>query len=125
MEALFQDPSQNPYAGKKGDAFDIYVQDPVFNHLDNTFLKSLGYTVLSDPEAFDFITPSTFLFAPHLETWVFAQALDKAKPRLCVGTVMEECLNRYVDPFAGRPQESVRACFQGHLIRTSTYKKNI
>ncbi|KAL9005945.1 MAG: hypothetical protein Q9188_001310 [Gyalolechia gomerana] len=74
----------------------IYVQDPVFNDLDVAFFKSLGFIVLSDPEAFDYISPSTFLFAPHLEAEVYVRALKKAKPGLCVGTDLGECSDRYV-----------------------------
>lgn len=74
----------------------IYIQDPVFNDLDVAFFKSLGFTVLSDPEAFDYISQSTFLFAPHLEIEVYVKALEKAKPGLCVGTDLGECLDRYV-----------------------------
>ncbi|KAL8717800.1 MAG: hypothetical protein Q9225_004997 [Loekoesia sp. 1 TL-2023] len=88
--------SKNPPPDKQ---FTIYIQDPVFNDLDSAFLKSLGYTVLSDPEAFDHITQSTFLFAPHLEVDVFVKALGRAKPRLCVGTDIGECLDRYVQLF--------------------------
>lgn len=94
VETLFLSP--NPKVDKKHDKFKVYVQDPVFNDLDRAFLQSLGYVVLADPEAFKFITPSTFLFAPHLEVQVYVDALGRAKPRLCVGTVIEECLNRYV-----------------------------
>ncbi|KAL8843322.1 MAG: hypothetical protein Q9170_000180 [Blastenia crenularia] len=64
--------------------FKLYVQDPVFNDMDKAFLKSLGYTVLPDPEAFEWITPSTLLFAPHLEVDLYTRALDKAKPRPAV-----------------------------------------
>lgn len=91
METLFLPSDQQ--VNEKGEKFGIYVQDPVFNDMDAAFLKSLGYVVLSDPEAFDCITPSTFLFAPHLELAVYVRALDKAKPRLCVGTDIEEYLD--------------------------------
>ncbi|KAL9596145.1 MAG: hypothetical protein Q9219_006006, partial [cf. Caloplaca sp. 3 TL-2023] len=77
-----------------GSGFQVYVQDPIFNHMDATFLQSLGYTVLPDPESFDHITSSTFLFAPHLEVEVYVRALDKAKPALCIGTDIGECLDR-------------------------------
>lgn len=53
------------------------------------------YTVLADPLAFNEITGSTFLFAPHLEVDVFARALGGIRmPRLCVGTDLNECLDR-------------------------------
>lgn len=84
---------------KHDDELQIYVQDPVFNELDTAFLKSLGYAVLSSPEGFKHVTPSTFLFAPHLEMPLYMEALSGPKPRLCIGTAIEEYLDRYLNPF--------------------------
>ncbi|KAI4200326.1 MAG: hypothetical protein LQ346_002404 [Caloplaca aetnensis] len=80
--------------GQKHDELKIYVQDPVFNKLDAAFLESLGHVVLPSPEALAYITPSTFLFAPHLEIPVYMEALSGPKPRLCIGTATDECLDR-------------------------------
>ncbi|KAL8763725.1 MAG: hypothetical protein Q9184_000517 [Pyrenodesmia sp. 2 TL-2023] len=85
--------------GKKHDELQFYVQDPVFNELDTAFLESFGYAVLPSPEAFKYITPLTFLFAPHLEIPVYMEALSGPTPRLCIGTAIEECLDRYLNPF--------------------------
>ncbi|KAL8945070.1 MAG: hypothetical protein Q9216_000054 [Gyalolechia sp. 2 TL-2023] len=74
----------------------IYIQDPVFNDLDVAFFRSLGFIILSDPDAFNHISPSTFLFAPHLEIEVFVKALEKARLGLCIGTNVTECMDRYV-----------------------------
>ncbi|KAL8647483.1 MAG: hypothetical protein Q9210_005534 [Variospora velana] len=96
LETIFHHPSHDhrETPDRKLGETAIYAQDPVFNDLDRGFLEDLGYTVVSDPAAFDLTTASTLLFAPHLEVEVYAKALGKAKPRLCVGTVMEECLER-------------------------------
>ncbi|KAL8901020.1 MAG: hypothetical protein Q9207_005413 [Kuettlingeria erythrocarpa] len=87
--------------GQKHDELKIYVQDPVFNKLDAAFLESLGYVVLPSPDALAYITPSTFLFAPHLEIAVYMEALSGSKPRLCIGTAIDECLDRYLNPSPG------------------------
>ncbi|KAL8989090.1 MAG: hypothetical protein Q9177_001946 [Variospora cf. flavescens] len=100
LESLFLHPSSHRHRktpDRKLEETAIYAQDPVFNDLDRVFLEDLGYTVVSDPAAFDLITASTLLFAPHLEVEVYAKALGKAKPRMCVGTAMEECLERVIN----------------------------
>ncbi|KAL8924002.1 MAG: hypothetical protein Q9208_004286 [Pyrenodesmia sp. 3 TL-2023] len=97
VETMFS--SSPGQVNQKHDELQIYVQDPVFNDLDTAFLNSLGYAVLPSPEAFKHITPSTFLFAPHLEIPVYMEALSGPKPRLCIGTAIEECLDRYLNHF--------------------------
>ncbi|KAL8694700.1 MAG: hypothetical protein Q9218_000711 [Villophora microphyllina] len=72
----------------------VLVQDPVLNAVDHSFFSSLGYTVLADPLAFDEITETTFLFAPHLELDVYAKALSGAQPIMCVGTDLKECIEK-------------------------------
>lgn len=91
-----EEEARNKREKSHNEKLQIFIQDPVFNDLDVAFFQTLGFTALSDPEAFDHITPSTFLFAPHLEIEVYERALEKAKPRLCVGTDLGECLDRYV-----------------------------
>ena len=78
--------------GEKHEIKHVYVQDPVFNSLDETFLRSLGYNVVFTPEAFTKIDESTFLFAPHLEWPVYYTALQNVSPRLCIGNNMQEYL---------------------------------
>ncbi|KAL8696158.1 MAG: hypothetical protein Q9201_007797 [Fulgogasparrea decipioides] len=76
----------------------VFLQDPIFNALDHTFLSSLSdnYTTLPHPLAFAEITDTTFLFAPHLELEVYAKALSQAmQPNLCVGTDLRECVDRW------------------------------
>ncbi|KAL8997366.1 MAG: hypothetical protein Q9169_003348 [Polycauliona sp. 2 TL-2023] len=79
----------------------IYIQDPIFNPLDITYLSSLNFTVLDHPAAFPKITRTTFLFAPHLEMELYARALGAATgqsgqlgPRLCIGTDVTECMDQ-------------------------------
>ncbi|KAI4242780.1 MAG: hypothetical protein L6R40_003844 [Gallowayella cf. fulva] len=78
-----------------GSSIEVYMQDPIFNTLDNQFLSSLGYTILTHPSAFSKITSSTFLLAPHLELEMYARALaGPEQPALCVGTDLMECMDR-------------------------------
>ncbi|KAL8932203.1 MAG: hypothetical protein Q9211_006461, partial [Gyalolechia sp. 1 TL-2023] len=80
--------------GPHDERLPVYIQDPLFNDVDIAFFNSLGFIVLSHPEAFEHMSTSTFLFAPHLELEVYRRTLKTAKPRLCVGTDLGECTDR-------------------------------
>ncbi|KAL9024749.1 MAG: hypothetical protein Q9196_006282, partial [Gyalolechia fulgens] len=80
--------------GPRDERLPVYIQDPLFNDVDIAFFNSLGFIVLSHPEAFEHMSTSTFLFAPHLELEVYRRTLKTAKPRLCVGTDLGECTDR-------------------------------
>ncbi|KAL8652793.1 MAG: hypothetical protein Q9226_004120 [Calogaya cf. arnoldii] len=87
----------------------IYIQDPIFNPLDISYLQdTLGYTVLQHPSAFSHLTPSTFLFAPHLEIELYARALSAAGqsgPQLCVGTDVTECIDQLTRTLGGNEKD--------------------
>ncbi|KAI4140384.1 MAG: hypothetical protein LQ341_003854 [Variospora aurantia] len=123
LESLFLHPSSHHHRktpDRKLEETAIYAQDPVFNELDRVFLEDLGYTVVSDPAAFDLITASTLLFAPHLEVEVYAKALGKAKPRMCIGTAMEECLERVINNNHEREMEEENEIFSQYLSSATT-----
>lgn len=63
----------------------VYMQDPVFNSMDEDFLRSFGYEIISSPDGFEKIDDTTFLFAPHLEWPVYLAALQKGPYSLCIG----------------------------------------
>ena len=69
----------------KHDIPNVYFQDPDFQPVENQFLESLGYILLDDPEAFDLMSPSTFLFAPYCPEDVNYRALDFSFPALYIG----------------------------------------
>ncbi|CAD6591490.1 MAG: hypothetical protein ASARMPRED_005412 [Alectoria sarmentosa] len=72
--------------GKRHAIQEVYVQDPLYNDMETSFLQThLGYTVLDTPRAFDKVTPSTFLFAPRVHGVDVAEALERALPALYVG----------------------------------------
>ncbi len=73
----------------------VYMQDPMFNRLDEEFLQSLSYSILPAPEAFAELTSGTFLFAPHLEWPNYIQALQMATPSLCIGNSVREYLGSF------------------------------
>ena len=81
----------NILAGQKHQIADVYLQDPAFNRLDEEFIVSLGYTVVENPEAFDKVDTTTFLFVPHLEAQFYAMVLEVAHPSLCIGNDLEAC----------------------------------
>ncbi|KAL8823101.1 MAG: hypothetical protein Q9191_006177, partial [Dirinaria sp. TL-2023a] len=95
---------------------EIYTQDPVFNHLDEAFLRERGYTVLPTPQAFGKLTPTTFLFAPHLEWPFYIQALQTTiPPALCIGN----CVREYMDPIHSNTQPGSREILSRFLESTS------
>lgn len=57
----------------------------MFNHLDEAFLKTLGYIILKTPDAFEKMTTETFLFDPHLEWKHTARAFTVALPSFRIG----------------------------------------
>ena len=73
------------------------MQDPVFNSMDEDFLRNLGYTVVPTPEGVENIDDTTFLFAPHLEWPIYVKALQKASPSLCIGNDIREYLESPVE----------------------------
>ena len=78
---------------------DVVFQDPAFNDSDKAYLESRGHTVVETPKAFEIIGPQTFLFAPHLERGVYAEALGNALPGLSVGSEVK----LFIDQLVVRP----------------------
>ena len=64
---------------------EIYFQEPQFNDLDKEFLQTKGYTIITDPEARNRMTTSTFHYAPRNEWYVVLDALVVAHPALFIG----------------------------------------
>ena len=60
------------------------------NNLDEAFLFSKGFKVLHHPEAFNMMTPATFLFAPRNECFVISSLLEIASPALYLGTELDQ-----------------------------------
>lgn len=82
-------PAKPEFTGKKHRIQEIVFQDPIFNSVDVAVLQSLGYTVVETPDAFSKLNSTTFLFAPHLECFNYATALEAATPVLSVGSDLE------------------------------------
>lgn len=64
---------------------EVYFQDPLFTPVDTSFLESLGFTVLQDPETLETLTPTTFVFAPYPPNVVVADIFKICKPALYLG----------------------------------------
>lgn len=92
--------------GTKHDIQNVYFQDTEFQPVEIRFLESLGYTVLDDPETFDMMSASTFLFAPHCPDHVICRALKHSLPALYVGNDPQEAgwsiINQPKGPERGR-----------------------
>ena len=57
------------------------------------FLRSHGYSVVEDPEAFANIDEHTFVFAPHLEVAPMAVALQNRTPGVCICNDLDGYVN--------------------------------
>ena len=67
----------------------VYFQDPSFTDYEKSFLSGLGYKVVDDPEAFNLVNSTTFLFAPVVDDVVWAKALEHASPALYIGKCVD------------------------------------
>ena len=81
------------FLNEKHNISTVYVQDPVFNSLDEEFLCSQGYIVVPNPVGLAKIDQTTFVFAPHLEWPVYCTALQNTFPCLCIGNDICEYLD--------------------------------
>ena len=101
------------FLGEKHKISTVYMQDPVFNLLDEEFLCSLGYIIVPNPVGFTKIDQSTFLFAPHLEWPVYSTALQNTSPGLCIGNDIQE----YLDSPLKAASTEARTVFQSFAER--------
>lgn len=61
-------------------------QEPLFNEVDRTFIRSLGHEAVDSPEGFERVTPSTLVFGIHLYRDIYVQTMAKHSPAMFVGT---------------------------------------
>ncbi|MCJ1403914.1 hypothetical protein MMC11_007137 [Xylographa trunciseda] len=72
------------------DKVNVFMQDPSFNELDETFLRSRGFKIIKHPEAFNKMTATTFLYAPGNHDDVAYHALRVAEPALFIGNDLSD-----------------------------------
>ena len=101
------------FLGEKHKISTVYMQDPVFNLLDEEFLRSLGFIVVPSPGGFTKIDKTTFLFAPHLEWPVYNTALRNTSPGLCIGNDIQE----YIDSPLKTASAETKTVFQTFVER--------
>lgn len=73
---------------KEGDG-GIVLQDPQYTELDKEFLGSLGYKVVDDPVAFESIGKRSLVYAIHCYGPVYKSINDGRRPRILIGTDVE------------------------------------
>ncbi|KAI1453246.1 hypothetical protein F4805DRAFT_444445 [Annulohypoxylon moriforme] len=64
-------------------------QEPIFNSVDEAFIRNLGYEVVHSPGGFKQVGTSTLVFGIHLYRDIYAQALANHLPAVFVGTPRE------------------------------------
>lgn len=101
---------------QKHDINQVYMQEPVYNTLDEDFLRSLGYQIVPSPEGFEKVNKTSFLFAPHLEWPIYLTALQNALPSLCIGNSMQG----YLESPTERTSSEARIVFQDSVDRYSS-----
>ncbi|KAF8852350.1 hypothetical protein BDZ45DRAFT_558288, partial [Acephala macrosclerotiorum] len=67
----------------------VTIQDPQYTDTDKSFLESLGYKVVEDPEAFKLITTGSLVYAIHCYGPVYKSISEGRRPRVLVGTDIE------------------------------------
>lgn len=106
--------------GKTHPIQEIILQDPIFTPLDQTILKTLGYTVVETPCAFSKLNDTTFLFAPHLERLHYATALEVATPELSVGSDVQIYVDGLLSSLAETTKEGSCQIFQNFVAKTNS-----
>ncbi|KAI1091425.1 hypothetical protein F5B19DRAFT_493498 [Rostrohypoxylon terebratum] len=104
-------------------------QEPLFNSVDEEFIRSLGHGVVYSPRGFDEVGPSTMVFGIHLYKNIYSQALANHLPAVFVGTpreVWEDCCGPDISDWV-RLQELDEQCDKvkfpedsGHMTFSST-----
>ena len=76
----------------------VYFQDPNFTDFEESFLRGQGYNIVYDPEAFNLVDSTTFLFAPVVAGFIGAKALEHASPALYIGNCINSTMKSVSDP---------------------------
>ena len=96
---------------------DVYFQDPAFEKVDEEFLSSKGFTVVPDPDAYNKMTSTTFLYAPYCP-WMFVfNAFVVERPVLFMGLTYDMFL-RSISSVS--PQLDLACVHQFHRSWSST-----
>jgi hypothetical protein len=81
------DPAISPCTAEvSGHAIPCVFQEPIFSAVDESFLVSLGHTVVRSPKGFELVDADALLFGVHLYRPVYEMALADDLPRIFVGT---------------------------------------
>ena len=81
---------------------DVYFQDPVFTIRETEFLTSLGYSVVSDPQAFNVVDGETLVFAPRFPHDLIPRFLAVALPAAYIGPDLQDAYEFVDETFTNR-----------------------
>ncbi|KAK4694109.1 hypothetical protein P7C71_g3419, partial [Lecanoromycetidae sp. Uapishka_2] len=81
---------------------DVIFQDPMFTEVQQAFLKSQGFTVAYEDDAYTKLNPTTFVFAPRLNNDKAAGCFGVAQPALFIGNDIDEVID-FVEEFGDNP----------------------
>lgn len=92
-------------------ALSVTIQDPQYTEIDKEFLRSLGYEVVDDPEAFKSITTGSLVYAIHCYGPVYKSISEGPRPKVLVGTEIENFGRMGTDEeLKGVLEEMVKDC---------------
>ncbi|KAA8647115.1 SRR1 family protein [Aspergillus tanneri] len=91
----------------------VYAQDPVLNAHDKFLLLSLGINVLEHPDAFEKVSPATFLYCPGAEQTHLVQLLA-SNPAFLFGGPLEDIESETVRQFVKTKGSTRLPRFEDH-----------
>jgi hypothetical protein len=71
----------------------LYIQDPVLNDVDISFLSSLNIQVLPSPKAFSLIDTHTIVYAPHYQVRGWPMQMRQGHARCVIGNDVKSVFN--------------------------------
>ena len=112
------------HTGRKSTVSDVFMQDPVMNSLDISFLQSRGYIVLQNPDAQNCASNASLLFAPNCEWYVIQGCFEIAHPTILVFGEVEDYLKYCGDQApAGASREQLEEVWERQKENRAVYER--
>ncbi len=87
---------------RKHSIAEVFFQDPKVTDVEAAFLKSLGYIIVEDPQAYNQVDENTLVFAPRFPNDLIVKCLGRAYPALYIGLDLDGAIE-YVTQMNSNP----------------------